>query len=854
MQIETTDMNGGGVRKRLEHKLHLAFVLIFLVPFAGLVFFGLQYPVLSAGYVPYFILGFLAVSLAGFSILSRLFRRISALSAAVASDLPAAMGTASAAGGPDELGFIGDRIRSMQAQFDSTALRLAKKTSEIALLKDLSDLCYVTFDPEEILFVALERALQLSDSDLGSVLALDKADPRSFIVKATIGLDALIAPGDRIDFDSSIAKYAVINKIPLLVADIEKDKRFGRANMAHYGSKSFICMPIKTSKDVIGVITLTSRDPGRVYTAQDVEALSPLLSNAAFTYENIRLLRENEHFQRHLRAIEKVAGMLTAGFGDAEMLQAVLQEIHSLLPLESAAVFVKSASRTAAVQLKDLQHSGASALVKGAHYECEGSLVEKVITHEAAMLLDAGATVTELDRLLLCGDAAGVCQLLPLKAERSVFGVLALTGRQRAPLLEVQDLLRWIGSGLALAMDRNRLLCAVVKRDQELETIRQVGSVLASSTFDIGKVLSTTLDMISEVMNVEAGSLLFADGQKLEVAAAFDGDKRSPRRTSLPAGRDIADYVAARGEAVIVNDTEKPPHLLPAIEACYGAQVRSALCVPMVSQGRVIGVIEVLNKVNGRFDANDRDLLQAIAASVCIALENARLYKQTVQAAEHERDVRQLFQKFVPKEVVDKIIHGGEHGRPGIEELKTITLLNVDIRGFSNLARRIGPRRTVFLLNRFFGVMGEIVFSHRGIVDKYLGDGFLSLFGAPVSDENDAENAVAAAVAMRAALGAVNRQLEAELGLAVEMGISIHTGEVVVGNIGFEKKMDYTVIGDSVNTVFRLQALAHDRPNGILISESALNATGSRRPVQPVAIPPDLRRELGDLNVFALMP
>jgi GAF domain-containing protein len=79
----------------------------------------------------------------------------------------------------------------------------------------------------------------------------------------------------------------------------------------------------------------------------------------------------------------------------------------------------------------------------------------------------------------------------------------------------------------------------------------------------------------------------------------------------------------------------------------------------MISQGRVIGVIEVVNKINGNFDTNDRDLLQAIAASVCIALENARLYKETVAAAEHERDVRRIFQKFVPKHVIDTILHAG---------------------------------------------------------------------------------------------------------------------------------------------------------------------------------------------------
>ena len=103
-----------------------------------------------------------------------------------------------------------------------------------------------------------------------------------------------------------------------------------------------------------------------------------------------------------------------------------------------------------------------------------------------------------------------------------------------------------------------------------------------------------------------------------------------------------------------------------------------------------------------------------------------------------------MFQKFVPKEVLDKIIYDSENGKPVVEELKTLTLLNIDIRGFSELSRKIGSQKTVALLNSFFSVMGGAVFKHSGIVDKYLGDGFLALFGAPVSSTKDADNAIIA--------------------------------------------------------------------------------------------------------------
>jgi class 3 adenylate cyclase len=311
--------------------------------------------------------------------------------------------------------------------------------------------------------------------------------------------------------------------------------------------------------------------------------------------------------------------------------------------------------------------------------------------------------------------------------------------------------------------------------------------------------------------------------------------------------------VAARGKSILVNDIEKSPHFFPMVDESTGFKTQSALCVPMVSQGKVIGVIEVLNKINGEFDTDDKDLLQSIATSVCIALENARLYKETVSMAEQERDIRHMFQKFVPKEVLDKIIYDSENDKPVVEELKTVTLLNIDIRGFSELSRKIGSQKTVALLNSFFSVMGGVVFKHSGIVDKYLGDGFLALFGAPVSSTKDADNAIAAGFEMKKSLDAVNRYLDRKFDATVKMGISIHTGEVVVGNIGFEQKMDYTVIGDPVNTVFRLQNLTKSFPNGILISENTLRAARTRPHVGQIKTSADLTEELGDMKVYELL-
>ena len=841
-------------KKNLYTKLNLIFGLFFFFPVLGFIFFSIKYDMLKDKYVPLFFLGILVFSFVGFAILKNLFDKISRISEEMSSDYLDELSDDQLSTGTDELQNIVQSFSAIERRFSTTFNELEKKASEISILKELSELCYVTFDPEEILHITLERALMLTNSDLGSILTLKKIEPKSFIVKATVGLGKFVKAGDHIDFETSIAKYAVINKSPLVVEDIETDNRFGRANLAHYGTKSFVCMPIKTSKDIFGVLTISSRNFDRIYSQEDVEVLTPLLSNAAFTYENLRLIKENERNRIHLRSIEKIFKILISSFRDTELLHAVLNELQSVVPFELAFVLVEDESKTGHLKIFDLLINGPSNLNKGASYPYKGSIIEKVFKQETSLIVDNTCSSTNaVDRELFTDNGCTSCLLAPLKTDGLVTGVLALTAKEVAIFSNVQKLITWIANGLSLAIERNRLSAAVIKRNRELDTIRQVGSALASSTFDISKVLKYTMDMIREVMNVEAGSLLFLEEDELEIAVAFNIKIKSMKKFRLKIGQGIAGYVAARGKSIMVNDIEKSPHFFPMVDQSSGFTTQSALCVPMVSQGKVIGVVEVLNKVNGEFDTDDKDLLQSIATSVCIALENARLYKETVSMAEQERDIRHMFQKFVPKEVLDNIIYDSENDKPVVEELKTLTLLNIDIRGFSALSRQIGSQKTVTLLNSFFSVMGGIVFKHHGIVDKYLGDGFLALFGAPVSSTEDAENAIAAGFEMKKSLEAVNRFMDRKFGASVQMGISIHTGEVVVGNIGFEKKMDYTVIGDPVNTVFRLQNLTKSFPNGILISENTLRAARSRPDVGEIKISTDLDKELGGMKVFELL-
>jgi len=149
-----------------------------------------------------------------------------------------------------------------------------------------------------------------------------------------------------------------------------------------------------------------------------------------------------------------------------------------------------------------------------------------------------------------------------------------------------------------------------------------------------------------------------------------------------------------------------------------------------------------------------------------------------------------------------------------------MTVLFSDIRGFTSVSEHGTPEAIVAQLNEYFGAMVEVVFRHRGTVDKFVGDMVMALFGAPVADPEHADHAVAAAIDMSAALARLNAGWAAEGRPVLDIGIGLNSGTMIAGNIGSQSIMSYTVIGDAVNLGSRIESLNKDYGTRILISQA----------------------------------
>lgn len=205
---------------------------------------------------------------------------------------------------------------------------------------------------------------------------------------------------------------------------------------------------------------------------------------------------------------------------------------------------------------------------------------------------------------------------------------------------------------------------------------------------------------------------------------------------------------------------------------------------------------------------------------------------EAVLSQKKEYKIRNIFQKYVPQQLIDRFFENPESMLVG--DNRELAVLFSDIRSFTSISEKMEPDVLVASLNRYFSVMVELIMERGGVIDKYIGDAIMAFFGAPVSTENDALASVEAGIAMVEGLEGFNEQQRSAGLPEFKIGVGINFGLVTVGNIGTDRKMDYTVIGDMVNVASRLEGLTKRYKQALIISEYLRERIGDAIPTRIV--------------------
>jgi adenylate cyclase len=266
------------------------------------------------------------------------------------------------------------------------------------------------------------------------------------------------------------------------------------------------------------------------------------------------------------------------------------------------------------------------------------------------------------------------------------------------------------------------------------------------------------------------------------------------------------DFAASKGKSMILN------------------RISSAMVVPLVhdSEKEVLGVLWLDSESLAQFQPKDLEVIASVASQAAMFIENTLLAKKI----EQEIIVRDRFMRLVAPNVAEQMISGKLEVKKGGQLIQELTVFNSDIRGFTAMSEGTTAETIVEMLNEYFEPMVETLFKYEGTLDKFMGDGIMAFWGAPVAHPDDAVRCVQCALDQMEVLGRFNRQRVADNKPPLAVGIGIHTGPGVVGYVGSSKALSYTIIGDTANTSARLCATA--AAGQIVMSESTLARVGTR--------------------------
>ena len=531
------------------------------------------------------------------------------------------------------------------------------------------------------------------------------------------------------------------------------------------------------------------------------------------------------------------------------------------------------------------------------------SLLEEIGLASTAM--PVAVPLTRFD-----GETVGVLELLCSRALGAAdLELAAEVGSHIAELAVTAGLLPWLSSGVRLE-DR-----------PSLDEDTQAGAKM------LARILATAL----EIVGADRGWMLLHDSSTDELFTS-QAEGLGGRELRVGAQDGIAGATFRTGEQINIAQAYQDPRFNPAIDFQLGYRTRNILCTPIfASDGRKLGVLQVVNKGHGTFDSADEAHLRALAAQMGVTLDYTGLFEQVlrmkshnesmlrsltngvltldmrgevtfvnqaaldilrrsedelvgvpvmkvfgemnawileaidevangrseknlpnnefyieslgewvsanttllplldskrnplgfmlvIESLEREREWRRTMSRYLSNEIIDQLMQDSDGMLGGVAQ--PATTLFSDIRGFTTLAEQLGAAGTVSMLNEYFSYMEDVVTNRSGVIDKYVGDAIMAMFGLPHAGENDARNAVAAAGEMLQVLELLNRRRAEATGAApIRIGVGLATGMVIAGNIGSPKRMDFTVIGDAVNLASRIESMTKNYGAEILICE-----------------------------------
>ena len=364
------------------------------------------------------------------------------------------------------------------------------------------------------------------------------------------------------------------------------------------------------------------------------------------------------------------------------------------------------------------------------------------------------------------------------------------------------------------AIDQAQKIKKLERENYLLTVLYEAGKALQGK-LSIEEISQQVIALAALIEGVERGFVMLLD-ESGEVMQQSEVIYRNPENAAnapqIILSKSVLDVIRKERQPILIEDLNADERFSGS-ESLKISGLRSAMCAPLLGRNRLFGVLYVDNMERASaFTQEELNVFALIAAQTGAAIDNSSAHRKIA----HQAQQRMALERFLSPEVAEMAIANPDIRLGGVNQ--KVTVMFADIRGFTTLSETLEPPRVVEILNEYFTRVTDVIFDHGGMIDKYIGDAVMAVFGAPISKGNDATRAVETAVQMQRLMAEINRDAQARHWPELQIGIGINTGLVTAGNIGSPRRLDYTVVGDTVNIASRIMESAEG--GKILISES----------------------------------
>lgn len=386
---------------------------------------------------------------------------------------------------------------------------------------------------------------------------------------------------------------------------------------------------------------------------------------------------------------------------------------------------------------------------------------------------------------------------------------------------------------------------AHLRRDYEKLRVSYDLSRAIGVELDIDALLNKIIDRAFELLPADRGVVLLYNENGELAPRCVRNKRRMAQAEQVHLSTTIINEVLRDKAAVLSSDASVDSRFSGA-HSIIMQGIRSSMAVPLLYGSEIFGIMLLDSQIAANaFTEKDLQLFQNVANQAAVAIQNS-LYAKKLQ---QEALTRERFQRLLSPAIAEQVLNGKVEVAKG-GELRDTTVLFSDIRGFTSMSESRAAQEVVDMLNEYFEQMVEIIFRYEGTLDKFVGDEIMALYGSPVTHADDPIRAVRTALDMLEVLGHWNVERQRRGKVPVQIGIGINTGEVVAGYLGSSKALEYTVIGDSVNTGSRLCSAA--KAGQILVSEDTEKRLGGLFDLQEQP-PMTLKGKMKPLRIYAVI-